>query len=258
MITRKEFSAMVEEIAPLSLALPWDNSGMNISLHDEIKKVFMCLDLTENSIAEAEKLGCDTILTHHPILFRPLKTIDSANPVAKNVLLAVRKNMNVYSAHTSFDCSDVGTDAVFSKLLGMENCEILDLSERIGRAGDIDECSAEELIGKVKEALKIEKVRTNGIRKNVKKIACIGGAGGSYHLLAKAAGADALITGEAKYNDFIDSAEIGLLLIETGHFDSEKAFVSTMQCHLQTKSDVLKYNLDIYAYMTEKAPYDFI
>ncbi len=263
---RNELKEIIEKLAPEKLQFSWDNSGFNISLHDDIKKIMVAFDLKEQTIDYAVKNGADTIITHHPILFNPLKIVDVDDAIGKTVLKAIKQNLNVYSAHTSFDMAEYGTDYQLMKLIGIEKIEVL-MPEKIiegkvygiGRVGELEkELCFEEFIDLIKKKLKVDILRMNGIRKNVKKIACIGGSGGTDFMAAKNAGADVLLTGEAKYNNFIDSATVGLALIETGHFDSEKHFVVVMSRHLQNEIDVLQSKVEVYSCLSETAPYDFL
>lgn len=259
MIQRKELAGMIEELAPLCGQMLWDNSGFNVSLHDKIEKVLVVLDITMEAIEEAKRLCCDTIVSHHPVLFNAVKTLETNMPVKQEVIEAIRNDMNIYCAHTSYDCAEFGMNYELAERLGLLNTELFIKEENLGRIGEFEkEISAEELISLVKDKLDIGALRTNCIRNRVKRLAIIGGSGGDAFLQAKEMGADALLTGEAKYNQFIDSAEAGIMLLETGHFDSEKTFIDAMRIHLQKRSAVLKYILEVYAYTVQKAPYDYV
>ena len=322
-MNRKELANIIEKIAPLKLQAPWDNCGFNISLHDDIKKILVSLDLSEGILSEAASLGCDTVVTHHPVLFHQMKTVDIGHPIHKLVLKAVNLGLNVYCAHTSFDSSPSGTDAVLADILGIRNPEVLireqsspiyrfeirndpsnydkiirivgtEIIDRsgdtivfthhdnsivsqvfsgstilsmklenkyqsygIGMIGDF-EADPSSAVKTVKEKLGIDHVITNRAEPTVRRAACIGGSGGSYIKEAHEAGADLLITGEAKYNDYLDSESMGMMLIVTGHFDSEKAFIGTMVRHLQKNTCMIESIEGVYASSNISAPYKYM
>ncbi len=233
------FTDIIETAAPLGCAYPWDNSGRNIRLSDTVKKVMIALDVTESVIAQAEEQGCDTILSHHPLLFRETKKLDIDDPITGLVIRAVRSGISLYAAHTSYDCAPDGLNYKLGEKLGMQDLSIF-VPERgsidgmgLGVVGDFAEpMSADALIARVGLALGQDHPRHNGISGEFTRAAVIGGAGGEFFREAKQAGAQVLITGEAKYNHFIDAAQMGILIVEAGHFETERIFIESMKAHL--------------------------
>ena len=100
-MTRDEFKSLIEKIAPPECSFDWDNSGFNIIQHDNINKIYVCLDATPEAVLEAAEKGCDTILSHHPILFRAIKIIDISTNVGKVVSSVIKNNMNLLSSSAS-------------------------------------------------------------------------------------------------------------------------------------------------------------
>ena len=115
----------MEELAPLRYAYDWDNSGVNLYLHDDVERILVCLEVTPAVVEEAAALGCDTIVCHHPMVFRPIKGLRKADPVENLVLAAVQARCNVYAAHTSFDCAPKGMNAVLAEKLGLTRQRLL-------------------------------------------------------------------------------------------------------------------------------------
>ena len=119
MITFAQFTEIVEQLAPLKYAYEWDNSGVQAHVHDEVSKVLVCLDMTKDTLREAKEKGCDTILAHHPVLFRQVKNLEKNHVVTGLIVDAVRNGINVYSAHTSFDCAPGGINDLLAEKLGV-------------------------------------------------------------------------------------------------------------------------------------------
>ena len=119
MITFAQFTEIVEQLAPLKYAYEWDNSGVQAHVHDEVSKVLVCLDMTKDTLREAKEKGCDTILAHHPVLFRQVKNLEKNHVVTGLIVDAVRNGINVYSAHTSFDCAPGGINDLLAEKLGL-------------------------------------------------------------------------------------------------------------------------------------------
>lgn len=238
-ISFDRFAEIVEQAAPLGCAYSWDNSGATVRLGDTVSKVLLTLDVTADVIRQAEVQGCDMILSHHPLIFREVKKLDHRDPVTGLVLRAVRKGISLYAAHTSYDCAAEGLNFALAKQLGMTDLTVFLPEEAagegtgLGTAGLLPrKMDREALLELVKEKLDQEHPRYNQVNGNFSKAAVVGGAGGEFFREAKQAGIGVLITGEAKYNHFIDAAQMGILLIEAGHFETERMFIREMAAHL--------------------------
>lgn len=236
----EKFTQMVEQAAPLACAYPWDNSGATVCLSDSVEKILVTLDVTEDVIRQAEEQGCDMILSHHPLIFREVKKLDYRHPITGLVLRAIRAGISLYAAHTSFDCAQDGLNFALADLLGLQEQQVF-LPEESSVAGAglgvlgrfPREMERTELTALMNTALKQQHPRHNGIDGHFSRAAVVSGAGGEFFREAKQAGAEVLITGEAKYNHFIDAAQMGILLIEAGHFETERVFIETMAAHLR-------------------------
>ena len=210
---------------PTSLSCPWDNDGLMVCPDPdrEVKRVLFALDATEKTIAEAVKIGADVLITHHPMLFRPVKTITPFTLSGSRSLSALSGNLAVMSFHTRLDAADGGVnDALCAKIglpivgkFGDDECPTL------GRIGELSvSVSAADFAARVRESLGTPSVRLTGDRE-VRRVAVVGGDGKDLIAAAIAAGADTLLTGDASYNAVLDAAESGLNVIEAGHYFTE-------------------------------------
>ena len=244
----------IEQLAPRELAYDWDNSGYHLKLHDEITRVLICEDVTGDVIVEAVREGCDTILSHHPLLFREIRRIDGEDPVGKRICALIQANLNLYCAHTSFDCAPDGLNAVFAKKIGLRNIE--PLSPEIGKIGDLPEpVLLNELAKNLKKTIQAPAVLVEGEEKAVSKVAIVTGAGGDFARLAKDRGADVLITGEAKHNELVEAREIGMPILAAGHYATEQLFVAAMADGLQKACHGLQYKITIVPTKAETGPF---
>lgn len=224
-----EIIAAVERIAKPSFQEEWDNSGLQVGrMSAEVDKVLVCLDVTEEVIDEAVRIGAQLVLSHHPLLFRGLKTVGEGTYQERCVRRAVCSDIAVYSAHTSLDNALGGVNHRIASLIGLENLRWLDSGLSAGNvdhgSGLIGELSqvvdAEEFISMLKERFGVTAVKHGAAEgRSIRTVALCGGAGAFLLPQAVAAGADCFISGEFHYHDYFDP---GTLLIELGHYESEQ------------------------------------
>jgi len=238
-ISFDRFIGIVEQAAPMGCAYSWDNSGATVRLGDTVNRVMLTLDVTEDVIRQAEEQGCDMILSHHPLIFREIKKLDHRDPITGLVLRAVRSGISLYAAHTSYDCACGGLNFALAEQLGMKDLQVFLPEEApgegtgLGVTGSLpEETDRQGLICMVKDRIGQQHPRYNDVNGRYDRAAVVSGAGGEFFRQAKQAGIGVLITGEAKYNHFIDAAQMGILLIEAGHFETERMFIEKMAAHL--------------------------
>jgi len=220
----------LESIAPLSLQEGYDNAGLITGERDwEISGVVCCLDATVDVVREAAEKGCNVVVAHHPIIFKGLRKISSADYVGRAVIEAIRRDVAIYAIHTNLDnVLDQGVNQAIAAKLGLKNLRILaprSIDERTG-AGIIGELSGEmgeeDFLQFVKTRMEtpcVRHTRLTGLA--IQKVAICGGAGSFLTELAKSAGVDAYVTGDVKYHEFFD-ADGKILLLDIGHFESEQ------------------------------------
>ena len=366
-ISMKRLEKVMNRIAPLRYAYDWDNSGATIVTHDQVNRILLCLDVTEDVLEEAVEGRFDTVLSHHPLIFKPLKKLVPEDPIGALALKAVANGINLYAAHTSFDCAPGGINDLLADALMLRNKRLFlkEKAERykkivvfapfddenavkqamfdagagkqgeyssvsfstvgtgeflptmfarpaIGRGGVMEqveelriECfcpaeiadrvaaaarsahsyeepvidvydldyprndvglgvvgelvapmSAESFAKYVKKRLGAASVRYSGNSGRISSVACVGGSGGEFFQEAKKMGIDALVTGEAKYNHFIDAKASGIVLVEAGHYDTERAFMGAMMKHLQKAFNDVQCNISMSVSLNGGRPYD--
>lgn len=225
-----ELYAAFEERFPSSLSCDWDNDGIMcaLSLDSEVKKVLCVLDATMAALEYAAENGYDTVISHHPMIFHPIGSVTPENHIARRVIFALKNNINVLSFHTRADAAKGGVNDLLAKALGIENVTAFgDEEGDIGRVGHLEcetdvTCFAE----KVKNALGCATVTLAKASDRVKKVAVLGGSGKSFVSAAKATGADVFVSGEIGFSNMNEAKEMGISLIEAGHYFTEDILCS--------------------------------
>ena len=236
----REIIGALEEFAPLSLQDGYDNAGLQIGLTKdaEASGALLCLDVTEEVIDEAVKRGCNMVVSHHPLLFKPLKSISGRDYIERCVIKAIKNDVTIYSAHTNLDSAKDGVNYKIAEKLGLAGLTWLEPKPGTeggeGVVGTLPEpMEKEDFVALVKETFDVDCVRYNNwTGETVKRVALCGGAGSFLIPKAIASGVDAFITGEIGYHKFF-GFEDQLLLMELGHYESE-------QFTLEILRDVIK------------------
>ena len=222
MIGTAELERIVDTVAPVSAAEEWDNVGLLVDCGNRTDKVLFSLDATPEAIEEAAELGCGIIVTHHPVIFHPLKRIDSRSPV----FLAVRKNISVISAHTNFDCADGGVNDELCSILGLEETGKV---EGICRSGSLSgEMTVSDFAGFVMKKLGVPHVGMVDTGRKVHRVLVIGGAGGDYVDAAENSGCDTLLTGEVRHHEALEGRLRNINIISAGHYGTENPTVQRL------------------------------
>lgn len=220
-----ELYAYLNEKIPSSLSCDWDNDGLMVAVNCDrkINKILLALDVTENIVSQAKDMGCDTIISHHPLIFKPLSSLNISDTTARIALACANNDIAVMSFHTRLDAIKGGVNDVFAELIGVrDTSEFGPDGEEIGRIGDLEyETNSKELALRIKKILGADSIRLTDANKPVKKVALLGGSGKDYVIPAKLAGADAFITGEINYNTGVIARDYGISIIEAGHYFTE-------------------------------------
>lgn len=228
----KEIIRVIEAKWPSSCALSWDNVGLLVGSEEkEVKRIFVALDVTEETLAQAAEMGADLFISHHPLLFSPVKQINDRNFTGRRIISLIQHDISYYAMHTNFDIK--GMSEVNGQLLEMTDEIPLmataedDSAEGIGRVGNLKkEISLAELAGLVKAGLNVPSVQIYGDPgRLLSRAALSGGSGKSMVSLAVAAGADVLVSGDIDYHTGIDAAAEGLAVIDAGHYGTEYQFI---------------------------------
>ena len=233
---------LMEDLAPSSYAEEWDNPGLNVGdAEAEVKKILVALDATEAVIDEAIEKGADMIVTHHPLLFHPVKKINYDRPDGRKIIKLIKNGINMFAAHTNLDSAKGGTNDTLARLIGLENISVLTAEcgdgEGMGRIGDIPgDVTLGMLSVKVKETLGLDAVRVVGnLSSKVKKAALCTGAGMDFLDDAIDAGCDVFITADVRYHEAMDAIDKNIALIDGTHYATENIIVPVLADYLRKK-----------------------
>ncbi len=223
----RDIVAPIEEFAPLSLQESYDNAGLIVGrLDDELRGgVLLAVDVTEAVIEEAIEKGCGLIITHHPIIFHPLKRLNSASVVERCVEMAIRNNIALYACHTNLDSTPNGMSWRVGEMLGLSDMEVLQPTvdgAGFGVVGTLGEGVSEEtFLQLVKQVFGVKALRHSALLgREVKRVAICTGAGASLMSEARVSGCDIYLTSDLKYNDFY-TPDSHFVVVDMGHFESE-------------------------------------
>lgn len=245
----KDITAVLEEVAPLSLQEDFDNSGLLVGdPESEIRSALLCVDITEAVLEEAISLGADMVISHHPVIFHPLKHITCSTYIERVVAGAIRSGIALYASHTNLDSAPDGMSHRLGNLLGLKNVSILVPSAFCGGGagtGIVGEPAVQtqmsEFLGFVKSALGLKVLRYSDIagRGKVTRVALCTGAGGAFVGAAKASGAEVYISSDFRYNNFLD-ADRDIVIVDIGHFESE-------YCAIDLLYDIIRKKIPTFA-----------
>ena len=226
----REVLSALEHFAPLPLQESWDNAGLQVGLTEtEVSGALLCLDVNEKIVDEAIQKGCNLIVSHHPLLFRGLKTISDLTDVQRTVMKAIVHGICVISMHTNMDNAKGGVNFRIAEKLGLRDVrffasKIVDgIEAGSGVMGALPEAlAADDFVQKVKKAFDVECAMCNELlRRKIQKVAICGGAGDFLLDEALKAGADAFITGEMHYHQYF-GYEQRIQICVIGHYQSEQ------------------------------------
>ena len=243
----KEIMQVIEAAYPRSAALDFDNVGLLAGrAGKEVNRVYLALDATDTVIDRAIEAGADMLITHHPLIFSPMKRVTDEDFIGRRVVKLIQSDIAYYAMHTNYDV--LGMATLSEKILGIKNSQVLDVTmcedgneEGIGRVGDLEKpMTLEECCVYVKHKLKLGSLKVfgdmNGI---VSRLAVSPGSGKSAVTPAIAKGADVLVTGDIGHHDGLDAVEQGLAVIDAGHYGTEYIFIDDMKHFLEDKLPVL-------------------
>ena len=260
--TTRDVLDLLEKIAPSQLAEPWDNPGLQTgSFSQEISKIFMALDPTMKALISASERHAQLLLTHHPLIFKPLSQLD-INAYPGNVVAeSVRNAISVVAAHTNLDVAAGGMNDIMAGLLGLQHVEVLEETVGfkgvgLGRIGDLPEPrNLAVIVEEVKQLFDVGKPRVVAEGDvPITRIAVVGGSGGGLVPLAAERGADLMITGDAGHHHALEAEMLGIALMDAGHFHTEKTAFRQFAEHLRGWVADLEWEVEIETYEDEVDP----
>ncbi len=216
MTTVKNIYDYINSIAPFDEQEDWDNSGFLIGeFRKEVKTVVLSLDATKQAVEYAKSINADLLLTHHPVIFNPLKRLERGSAVYS----LVEGGIAVISAHTSYDKAKGGINDALAEMLGLENTEVLPNGYLV--AGELkQEMSIDDFAEYVADVLDTKGLRYTDTDRPVKRV-CVGGGACSEFMWDAFENADCFVTGDLKYHEMLDASEAGFAVISAGHFETE-------------------------------------
>ncbi len=245
-MTVNELYKHLDKLIPRALSCEWDNDGLMCCPDGEreVKRALVCLDVTAEVTSFAVKEGFDVIVSHHPFIFKGLKSLDDASYIPRKAMEFIRAGISVMSFHTRLDALEGGVNDILASLLGLKNIEPFGLEgEMIGRIGEVDETGLHDFAKLVKEKLSAPVLLCSDAGKKVNKVAVLGGSGDDFVCAAMAAGADTYVSGDLGYHSKTDAPDMGINLIEAGHFYTEAPVCDKLCAMLADVGiEAVKYN----------------
>lgn len=240
MATVKDIYTLIDEKAPFSMQMSFDNAGFLIGRSmAQVSRVMIALDITKSVIEEAVEHKVDLIVTHHPIIFNKLSAITDDSPNGELIISLIEHNLAVISAHTNLDKVNGGVNTVLAERIALINTIPLELDGvddngepfGVGRVGERSngETTLHAFISELKQALDLEGLRVSDAGKPVKRVAVGGGSCGSMLALVKNAQCDTFITGDVKHDVYLEAKHLGINLIDAGHFKTEVLVCNTLK-----------------------------
>lgn len=235
---------VLEKLAPASYACEWDNVGLLAGRMDkEVKKIFIALDATDEVIRDAKEFGADLLLTHHPLIFKPLKTINDQDFISRRIMELIHSDISYYAMHTNFDAAPGCMADLAADMIGITDGRPLEVTgEEAGKAYGIGK------VGKLKKSLSLKELAElakkvfqlpfltvyGGVDWDspVDIVAVSPGSGGSMVQPCLMAGAQVMITGDIGHHTGIDAAANHMAVIDAGHYGLEHIFIDFMEGYL--------------------------
>ena len=236
MTTVKDILNWVQTLAPTYMKESWDNVGLLCGdPRKPVTRVLVALDPFEHVCREAERVGAELIVTHHPLIFQAPKSVTTETSVGRSIMGLCAAGISAINAHTNLDCAPGGVNDVLAQTLGLENVSVIRPSgtDEAGnpwgllRMGTC-EASLDAFLEQVKERLQVSGLRYVRGCDKVRKVAVGGGSCGGGLMDAYDAGCDTFVTADVKYNQFWDAKELGMNLIDAGHFATENPVVPVL------------------------------
>ncbi len=265
-VTIADMSEILEELAPIRLAETWDNPGLQTGQKEwPVRKVWVALDPLPEVVSAACDRQVDLLVTHHPLIFKPLKSINFSSPIGRTILLSARHSLAVYSAHTNLDSVAGGINDRLVSAIGLTEVSVLGeesvpgSGEGLGRVGRLSgRTCLSELVTKIKHRLNLDWVRWSGDPDMpVTHAAVCSGSGGGMMDFFYASGAQVFITGDVKYHQARDAQARGVGLIDIGHFGSEHLIIRVLTDRLREIIAEKGLPVTVEACDLERDPFNF-
>lgn len=210
---------------PVNTACDFDNVGLLVGDGEsKVKKALITLDCTLETVEKAVRENCELIITHHPVIFAPLKNVLKGSAVYE----LIEKNISVISMHTNLDVGIGGVNSSLCDTIGLKNVEFYPACDGyILQKGEFSECSADSFAEHLKAKLNTVVKYVDGGKK-IRNVLVCSGSGGEFINDAINGGFDALVTADIKHHQFLDAKDNGVSLFECGHFNTEDVVIEPL------------------------------
>lgn len=239
MATVKDIYALVDDLAPFNTQMDFDNAGLLVGRGEaEVTKLLLSLDITLPVVEEARAWGAQLILSHHPVIFHPVKRIVAGDPTGEVLTALLQSGLAALCAHTNLDVAVGGVNDALAEALGLTGLTVLEPMGRdargrvfgLGRVGRTERSlPLPEFAARVKGALGAGGVRFVDVGRPVERVAVGGGACGSSLSAAWEQGCDVLVTADVKYDQFLEARALGIGLIDAGHYSTEQVVLPRLE-----------------------------
>lgn len=225
----------IDQLAPFWLTMDFDNTGILVGDRNrEIACALLALDCTPAVVEQARQLGAQLIITHHPVIFHPLKRVNEDAVVYQ----LIRSDIAVISAHTNLDIAQGGVNDALASAIGLRDCRGLELLNEqtgawLGRIGTLPEpLFPESFAAHVKSCLNAASVKFAATPRAIRTVALCSGSGADCLDAAISAGADALLTSEVKQHEYLAATAADISIFDAGHFDTEDIVIEPLRDYL--------------------------
>ena len=265
-VNLRDILEIIDHIAPFSLAEEWDNVGLMVGdPGQKISALLVGLDPTLHLLQEASETGANLVVTHHPIIFSPLKNIRTDRPSGAFIAEAITSRIAVVGCHTNLDVVKNGVSHTLAKSLGLTDLETLvptaadNKNIGFGQTGSLTQpLAAQDFVDSLCAALELAAVKIAGpLPATIKKAAVCGGSGSDFAEAAFKAGAQVFITGEVKHSTARWAEEIGFCIIDAGHYATENLITGQLALLLEKEFAVQGIDIPVHRTVKQKNPFFF-
>lgn len=262
--TAKDLLGYLNNIAPFSLAESWDNNGLLVgSANSTVTSILVGLDPSNSLLAEAIAKGCDTIITHHPAIFKPLPTINTDTPTGKFIQKALCHNITIIACHTNLDSAVDGVSDSLGRALGLSDMQPIIASPSpisgagMGRIGRYkNSVSRTTFLQTVLDILALNSIQLAGnLPEQITSVALCGGSGSDLAAKTQDLGADVYLTAEVKHSTARWAEETGYCIIDGTHYSTEQFAVNLLVEKLKEAVNKNNWQINISSTETEQHPF---
>lgn len=256
----------VTEWAPREFAESWDSIGLQVGdPAAPVRKVLVVLDPTEGALEEAERVGADLVISHHPLLFKPVRSLDLSMPIPRLAARFLCAGIALLAGHTNLDAVSGGVSDLLAGVIGLEGVEPLrplpgGLRGGLGRIGHLPEAqSLAEVAERLSEALAEPCLRVVGDpHVSVRRVAVCGGSGSDLWPDVLSSRADLYVSAELKHHVAREAESAKVALVDAGHFATEWLIVPALAACIERHAAAVKWDLTVVIFDGERAPFGYL